>query len=153
MSSPNRTGKRVYFGHKGGLLYCPVCKREASVCICDPRPSAPTVNVRTGPLCLPPRRRAVLIALYSLARPTPWGLGYAPTIRGLSRALGYRSTCGVSHQLAMLAQAGLAYQLAPNTDRAWRPNYDRVLFVTQKGVTDVSERLEAAPRYKLAGRA
>ena len=100
------------------------------------------MNVTTRPLCLTPRREAVLIALYRLARPRPWGLGRGPTVRELQEASGYRSTWMITWHLMKLRQSGLAYRIqgdTATTARAWRPNYERLLYITQDGVTAVSE--------------
>ena len=107
------------------------------------------MNVHTRPLCLSPRREAVLIALYRLARPTPWGLGYSPTIRELMYEVGGHSTSTVWMNLDALWELGLVHRpeqvpYLEGVARAWRPNMERLQYVTQDGVTTVSERLQAA---------
>ena len=100
------------------------------------------MKVNTRPLCLSPRRKAVLVALYRLARPTPWGLGYSPTFMDVLRHTGVSSTSLIMYHLQSLWRDGLVTH-EPGVTRAWRPNYDRVLYVTQDGVTTVSERPQA----------
>lgn len=101
--------------------------------------------VATRPLCLSPRRKAVLVALHTLARPTPWGLGYAPTLEEVRRETGISSTSVVLAHLQALWGDDLvthewdAYVSGTRASRAWRLNYGRVLYVTQDGVTDVRE--------------
>lgn len=101
--------------------------------------------VTTRPLCLSPRRMAVLVALYRLSRPTPWGLGYSPTIREIMQHTGISSTAVVHYQLELLARPGLVNWPGlglggVTAGRSWRPNYDRLQFITVAGVTTVSER-------------
>ena len=108
------------------------------------------MNVHTRPLCLSPRREAVLVALYRLARPTPWGLGWSPSLKEIAREVGLWSTGSVWGQLDNLSRLGLVMHewdtcvSGTRAARAWRPNYEQVLYVTQAGVTTVSERLQAA---------
>ena len=110
------------------------------------------MNVHTRPLRLSPRREAVLLALYRLARPWPWGLGWSPSLREIAREVGLWSTGSVWLQLDNLSRLNLVRRpkRGPTgrvgVPRAWRPNYERLLYVTVAGVTDVSERLQAASR-------
>ena len=104
------------------------------------------MNVHTRPLCLSPRRKAVLLALYRLARPTPWGLGYPPTIKEIMHATPCGSTSTVWLNLDALWELGLVHRAEQvpyleGVARAWRPNCERLQYVTQDGVTTVSERL------------
>ena len=107
------------------------------------------MNVHTRPLRLSSRREAVLVALYRLARPTPWGLGYPPSIREIAHEVGLWSTGSAWGQLDELSRLGLVTHewdtcvSGTRAARAWRPNMERLLYVTQAGVTDVSEWLQA----------
>lgn len=112
------------------------------------------MNVTTRPLCLSPRREAVLLALYRLARPYPWGLGHPPSTREILSEIMHNtgvycySNSTVWLDLDALWKLGLVKRppVAPpgqGVARAWRPNYDRLLFVTVEGVTIVRERLQA----------
>ena len=107
-------------------------------------------KIETRPLCLSPRREAVLLALYRLARPTPYGLGWPPSIREIAHEVGLWSTGSVWLQLDNLSRLDLVHRpkRGPTgrlgVPRAWRPNYERLQYVTVAGVTTVSERLQAA---------
>ena len=101
-------------------------------------------KIETRPLCLSSRRKAVLVALYRLARPWPWGLGYPPTIMELMHEVGGRSTSTVWLNLDALWGLGLVHRPEAvayfgGVARCWRPKYERLQYVTQDGVTTVRE--------------
>ncbi|KKM97457.1 hypothetical protein LCGC14_1167810 [marine sediment metagenome] len=91
------------------------------------------------PVCLPPRRLQVLLALHRLSRPTPWGLGYPPSHRELMSAASFTSTSNLNDNLCGLERAGLAIKPPRDQRRSWRVNYDRVMFETEDGVMSAWE--------------
>lgn len=91
------------------------------------------------PVCLKPRRMAVLLALHRCSRPKPYGLGHAPTMRELGCATGISSTYVVRYNLYALARVGLTTAPPYDTARAWRVS-PSLMFETVDGVTTVWER-------------
>lgn len=68
--------------------------------------------------------------------------GRWPTIRHLRNVLGYASISTVSYQLDKAVTGGLV--TAPEggyMHRQYRPNYSRLVFITEGGVMKVYERL------------
>ena len=87
------------------------------------------------PVCLLPRRLSLLLALYRLSRPAPYGLGYPPNYRELMCETGITTTSIVAYNLRVLERDG--YITAPpfGQDRSWAVNHDRLMFRTEAGVT------------------
>ncbi len=113
--------------------------------------------VTTRPLCLSlgepsaagmrlaSRRRAVLLALYRLGRPKPYGLGYSPSVREIMREIGGLSTSTAWRALVALSLMGLVTRSEHRCRGAkdagnWHPNMERLQYITVAGVTTVSER-------------
>ena len=91
--------------------------------------------IAVRPVCLRPRRLSLLLALYRLSRPAPYGLGYPPSIRELTGSLGLSAFSWIGYNLQRLVEDGLVLGPADKEGRVWRVNHDRLMFRTEAGVT------------------